>query len=138
MRPRFVWDPRKAQSNVSKHGITFAEAMSVFENPMAKIVPDPEHSLDEHREILVGYSASERLLVEALAKFGQPASLSTTANARSSESESNEPEFCEPRPLGSRFSEFCKSFSRKLYRACECNRQNHKRQASDQAREGKI
>ena len=63
MRPRFVWDPRKAQSNVSKHGITFAEAMSVFENPMAKIVPDPEHSLDEHREILVGYPASERLLV---------------------------------------------------------------------------
>ena len=50
---------------------------------------------------------------EALAKFGHPGSLSTTANARSSESESNEREFCEPRPLGSRFSEFCKSLGSK-------------------------
>ena len=41
----------------------------------------------------------EVLTIEALAKFGHPASLSTTANAQSSESESNEREFCEPRPF---------------------------------------
>ena len=72
-------------------------------------LPNPEE-LSFHKAYS-NYSNCRPLSDEALAKFGQPASLSTTANARSSESESNEREFCEPRPLGSRFSEFCKSLA---------------------------
>jgi hypothetical protein len=59
----FEWDPRKARSNLSKHGISFAEATSVFSNPMARIFPDEEHSGEESREIIIGYSAAKHLLL---------------------------------------------------------------------------
>jgi uncharacterized DUF497 family protein len=39
----FEWDPRKARSNHKKHGVTFADAISVFSNPMARIFPDEMH-----------------------------------------------------------------------------------------------
>ena len=59
----FEWDPRKALSNQSKHGVSFSEAISVFDWPMAKIVPDRDHSAEEHREIIIGYSNRHRLPV---------------------------------------------------------------------------
>jgi hypothetical protein len=45
----FTWDPRKAQSNYGKHGVSFAEAVSVFNNPLARIFPDEGHSTEESR-----------------------------------------------------------------------------------------
>jgi uncharacterized DUF497 family protein len=57
----FEWDPRKARSNLLKHRITLAEAVSVFSNP--RIFPDEEHSAEESREIIVGHSSAKRLLL---------------------------------------------------------------------------
>jgi len=57
----FDWDPRKAQSNVRKHGITFEEASTAFGDPLSLLMPDPDHSLDEERYIVMGYSSRRRL-----------------------------------------------------------------------------
>jgi len=63
MRTRFTWDPAKARANLWKHGVTFDEAATAFRDPTARILDDPVHSLHEPREILVGHSARERLLL---------------------------------------------------------------------------
>jgi len=60
---RFSWDPRKADSNLHKHGIAFDEAITVFSDPFALIFDDTEHSEDEHREIIIGFSAVRRLVL---------------------------------------------------------------------------
>jgi len=59
----FEWDPRKARSNYRKHNVSFAEAVSVFSNPVARIFPDEGHSAEEFREIVIGHSAARRLLL---------------------------------------------------------------------------
>ncbi len=59
----FEWDDAKAEANVRKHGVSFGEASSAFADPLAAIFPDPEHSDEEEREILVGYSERNRLLI---------------------------------------------------------------------------
>ena len=43
--------------------MSFAEAASVFSNPLAKIFDDPDHSAEEPREIIVGHSSANRLLL---------------------------------------------------------------------------
>lgn len=48
---------------MQKHGVSFPEAATAFADPVAAIFPDPDHSADEVREILVGYSDRGRLLV---------------------------------------------------------------------------
>ncbi len=52
----FEWDDAKAEANLRKHGVSFAEATTAFADPLAAIFPDPDHSEDEEREILVGLS----------------------------------------------------------------------------------
>jgi hypothetical protein len=59
----FEWDPRKARTNLLKHGVSFAEATSVFSDPMARIFEDEFHSADEPREIILGHSRARRLLL---------------------------------------------------------------------------
>ncbi len=61
--PRFEWDENKAQSNFKKHGIGFEEASLVFENPLAVIFFDMEHSDFETREILLGHTKNGILLL---------------------------------------------------------------------------
>jgi uncharacterized DUF497 family protein len=63
MSVRFEWDPSKATLNISKHGISFDEALTVFDDPLARIFDDLDHSLEEHREIIVGHSINSRLLL---------------------------------------------------------------------------
>ena len=65
MNLEFEWDPAKAQENSRKHGVTFEEAVTVFGDSMARIFDDPEHSSAEPREIIVGYSEKQRLLLVA-------------------------------------------------------------------------
>jgi uncharacterized DUF497 family protein len=61
---RFEWDPRKAAANLQKHGISFAEAETVFYDEHAAILPDPDHaSAAEDRFLLLGLSAALRVLV---------------------------------------------------------------------------
>ena len=59
----FVWDRTKAESNRKKHKIAFEEAQTVFSDPNARMIFDPEHSGDEDRFILLGLSSGLRLLV---------------------------------------------------------------------------
>jgi uncharacterized DUF497 family protein len=64
----FEWDPRKARSNYRKHNVGFAEAVSVFSNPLARIFPDEGHSMEEFREIVIGHSAAKHLLLVCFAE----------------------------------------------------------------------
>jgi len=50
----FEYDPSKATSNLEKHGVSFAEAMTVFADPFAETFPDELHSEDEDRWITIG------------------------------------------------------------------------------------
>ena len=59
----FEWNPEKAKSNLSKHGVSFEEARSVFFDPASITVPDPDHSTVELRFIINGYSVRQRHLV---------------------------------------------------------------------------
>lgn len=63
MNVEFEWDDAKAKANLKKHGVPFAEALTVFVDPLARIFDDPDHSEAELREIIVGYSTKPRLLV---------------------------------------------------------------------------
>jgi len=64
----FEWESKKAASNVRKHGVAFDEASTVFGDPFALLMPDPDHSLREMRYILLGMSNRRRLLVVAFAE----------------------------------------------------------------------
>jgi len=59
----FEWDPRKAVTNAAKHGVTFEEAKTVFHDEAALVIPDPDHSTDEGRFIIMGRSGKSRMLV---------------------------------------------------------------------------
>ena len=60
---RFEWDPRKAKANERKHGVSFEEAQSVFFDEQGLFFEDPQPLHEEERFVLLGLSASLRLLV---------------------------------------------------------------------------
>lgn len=62
-RIEFEWDPAKAKSNLAKHGISFNEAMGVFEDPLALTIADEDHSGEEERWITLGETKRGRLLL---------------------------------------------------------------------------
>jgi len=59
----FEWDEKKARSNLRKHGVSFSEAGTVFGDPLARMMHDPEHSKAEDRFVMLGESNLRRLLV---------------------------------------------------------------------------
>ena len=59
----FAWDRRKARSNLVKHGVSFDEAQTVFLDESARLIDDPDHSGDQARFLLIGYSVDGRCLV---------------------------------------------------------------------------
>lgn len=59
----FEWDDGKAEDNISKHGISFEEGATIFNDPMIATVFDPYHSKREERYISIGISVQGRLLV---------------------------------------------------------------------------
>jgi uncharacterized protein len=59
----FEWDPRKELSNRDKHRISFAEASTVFGDPLSITIPDPDHGAEEERFVTIGISSRRRLLV---------------------------------------------------------------------------
>jgi uncharacterized DUF497 family protein len=63
MSVEFEWDEDKAAANQKKHGVTFEEAATVFTDSLAAIFDDEAHSEEEQREIIVGHSAENRLLL---------------------------------------------------------------------------
>jgi len=60
---RFEWDARKDALNQTRHGVSFTEAKTVFFDPHALVIDDPDHSIDEERFIILGHSRALRLLV---------------------------------------------------------------------------
>ena len=60
---QFTWDPAKAEENVLAHGVSFQEATTVFGDPLAGTIPDPDHSAGEERLITIGQSTAGQLLV---------------------------------------------------------------------------
>ena len=65
---RFEWDPKKAAANFKKHGVTFQEAATVFGDPLAITFQDPDHSMNEERQMTFGLSLQKRLIVVAHAE----------------------------------------------------------------------
>ena len=53
----------KVNQNLFKHGVSFEEPSTAFQDHMFITINDPLHSEDENRFILIGYSKSNRLLV---------------------------------------------------------------------------
>ena len=60
---RFIWDSAKAEQNLTGHGVSFQEATTVFGDPLAGTIPDPDHSVGEQRFITMGQSSAGQLLV---------------------------------------------------------------------------
>jgi uncharacterized protein len=60
---RFEWDIAKAEANLEKHGISFEEATTLFDDPFAFILDDIDHSAEEQREIIIGHTTTRLLLV---------------------------------------------------------------------------
>ncbi len=70
MRLQFEWDKKKESANLDKHRVDFQEARTVFYDTLAYIFDDEWHSTDEPREIIIGHSDANRLL---LVCFTEPA-----------------------------------------------------------------
>lgn len=64
---RFVWDARKEAANLKKHGVSFEEAATAFDDPLGAYYPDMLHG---NRFILIGYSRLRRLLYVVHAEVG--------------------------------------------------------------------
>lgn len=69
-RVGFEWDDEKAAANLSKHGVSFDEANTVFNDPLYVDFFDPDHSHDEYRYLIVGESSRGRLLIVSYAERG--------------------------------------------------------------------
>jgi len=59
----FEWDPQKNRTNIEKHGVSFEEESTVFQDTLSLTIYDPLHSIDEERLILIGMSQKNRILV---------------------------------------------------------------------------
>jgi uncharacterized protein len=68
---QFEWHSEKAAENRRKHGVTFEEASTVFADPLAIRVDDPDHSKDEERYLLFGTSDRNRQLVVSYTERGE-------------------------------------------------------------------
>jgi uncharacterized protein len=60
---KFEWNDNKAVRNLAKHGVSFDEAKTVFDDPLYIDFYDPDHSDDEERYLIVGESDRGRLLI---------------------------------------------------------------------------
>ena len=63
MQVEFIWDDKKNATNQKKHGVSFEEAKTCFEDDYARVFFDAEHSVQEDRSILIGLSNQLRTLV---------------------------------------------------------------------------
>jgi uncharacterized DUF497 family protein len=66
----FEWDQQKAQSNLVKHGISFKEAQTVFDDPLYVDFYDPDHSQNENRYIIIGASSMGHILLVSYTERG--------------------------------------------------------------------
>lgn len=67
---QFEWNANKAARNLLKHGVSFEEAQTVFDDPLYVDFFDPDHSIDEERYLIVGESNQGRLLIVSYTERG--------------------------------------------------------------------
>jgi uncharacterized DUF497 family protein len=82
---QFVWDQRKADLNLRKHGVSFQEATSVFADTLSITIPDPDHSASETRFLDLGLSHRNRLLVVSYTERGKIIRIISARRASQSE-----------------------------------------------------
>jgi len=82
---QFDWDDGKAKTNLRKHDISFAEAISVFFDPFSITIDDPDHSADEERFVDIGMSDRGRPLVVVYTERGARIRLISCRKASSDE-----------------------------------------------------
>jgi hypothetical protein len=82
---RFEWDDNKARINLKNHGVSFDEAKTVFVDPTAQIFADEAHSINEAREIIMGHSLSNRLLLVCFTERGDVIRIISTRKATKQE-----------------------------------------------------
>ena len=87
---QFEWDENKARANVTKHGVSFEEASTVFADALSFTVPDPAHSQAEDRFIILGRSHRERLLVVVHTERGDKIRLISARRASRAERKQHE------------------------------------------------
>jgi uncharacterized DUF497 family protein len=67
---KFEWDPAKDRRNQTQHGVPFAEAQTVFGDPLQWTVQDPDHSIGEFRFLTTGLSNQRRIIIVAHTERG--------------------------------------------------------------------
>ena len=77
----FEWDEKKADENLKKHGVSFDEAKTVFNDPFSVTIYDPDHSNDEQRYIDIGLSLKGRLIVVSYCERGETIRLISSRKA---------------------------------------------------------
>lgn len=82
---KFDWDPSKAEENLLNHGISFEEATTVFGDPLAGTIPDPDHSEGEARFLTIGWTANGRLVVVSHTEEGDTIRVISAREATSHE-----------------------------------------------------
>ncbi len=60
---QFEWDETKARDNLEKHGVSFEDGTTIFNDPLLATIPDPHHSVDEQQFISMGISIQGNLLI---------------------------------------------------------------------------
>ena len=81
----FEWDEKKADDNLRKHGVSFDEAKTVFNDPFSVTIYDPDHSSDEQRYIDIGLSSKGRLIVVSYSERGERIRIISSREAKKKE-----------------------------------------------------
>ena len=88
----FEWDDEKAKRNLKKHGVSFEEGATIFNDTRIAAVSDPDHSEDDERYIAIGMSAMKRLLTVSLTYRNEKIRLVSCRKATKSERKDYESE----------------------------------------------
>jgi len=91
MSIQFTWNPKKDIGNAQKHeGVSFAEAVTIFRDPLAFIFDDEKHSQEEYRELIIGYSSRNRILIVSFTERDDVIRIISARKADNSEREDYE------------------------------------------------
>ncbi len=81
----FEWEDNKATQNLNKHKVAFDEAATVFGDPLSVTFPDPDHSVEEDRFIIIGTSDRDRVLIVSHTDRGEGFRIISARKANSRE-----------------------------------------------------
>jgi len=82
---KFEWDAKKDRTNRRKHRVAFQEATTVFGDPLAATISDPDHSRGELRFVTIGHSSNNRLIVVSHTEEGDNFRIISAREANSHE-----------------------------------------------------